>query len=298
MASGGKILVTGAQGQLGRDLIGVLSVSHDTIGADLEDFDIRERKAVLEYLRLRKPDIVVHAAAYTDVDGCESNKKLATAVNGKGTEHIARGCKEIGARLVYISTDYVFDGAKDRPYVETDEPNPKTVYGKSKLQGEKAASELLERLCIIRIAWVYGRHGKNFVKTMLKLGAEQIARRETGEEILPLKVVNDQFGNPTWTMDVARQIETILDKHLYGLFHVTAQNETSWFEFARTIFEMTNMPVELEPCTTEEFPRPAPRPARSSLDNVALHEAKANIMRPWDKALSDFLGQHGKDLLA
>jgi len=297
MANVGKVLITGAKGQLGHDLMEILASDYEVVGADIEEFDLRHRSAVQEFFRLRRPDIVVHAAAYTDVDGCESNKDQAMAINGAGTKNIALACKEVGAHLLYYSTDYVFAGDKDAPYSEEDSPDPRTVYGRSKLEGERAIQDILAAHTILRIAWIYGRHGKNFVRTMLKLGADQIKKAEAGESVTPLKVVDDQFGNPTWTVEVVRQTREVLKHRLTGLYHATAHGETSWFRFAAAIFEQMKMPVDLVPCTTDEFPRPAPRPARSSLDNSGLRRAGIDVMRDWNAALSDFLSRHGKEML-
>lgn len=298
MASAGKLLVTGARGQLGQDLIAALASDYELIAADLEEFDLRDRTAVHEFFRLRQPDVVVHAAAYTDVDGCESNKEQAMAVNGEGTKNIALACKAVGARMIYYSTDYVFAGDSKVPYAEGDSTGPRTVYGRSKLEGEKAVQEILQDYTILRIAWIYGRHGKNFVRTMLKLGHDQLKKAEAGEKVAPLKVVDDQYGNPTWTMEVVRQTQDVLARKLNGLFHATTGgDEVSWYRFARAIFEKMGLPVDVVPCTTAEFPRPAPRPARSSLANTRLREAGAYVMRDWEVALAEFLKLHGKDML-
>jgi len=298
MASAGKLLVTGAQGQLGRDLTDALASDYDVTPADLEEFDLRDRTAVHEFFRLRQPEIVIHAAAYTDVDGCETNKEQAMAVNAEGTKNIALACKEIGARMIYYSTDYVFAGDSKHPYSEEDSPGPRTVYGRSKLEGEKAVQESLQDYAILRIAWIYGRHGKNFVRTMLKLGSDQLKKADAGETATPLKVVDDQYGNPTWTGEVVCQTQELLRHKLNGLFHATTGgNEVSWYRFARAIFGKMNLPVDVVPCTTAEFPRPAPRPARSSLANTRLQQAGAYVMRDWEVVLNEFLKLHGKDMM-
>jgi dTDP-4-dehydrorhamnose reductase len=291
-----RILVIGCRGQLGSDLTELLKGEYAVHGVDIQDFDIREYDRVLGCLKEIKPEVVLHTAAYTDVDGCETNRETATSINAEGTENIARACREVKAKLIYYSTDYVFDGTKQSPYVETDSVGPKTVYGKSKLEGERQVVDLLDDYVILRIAWLYGRVGKNFVRTMVQLGFRQMQQSRQGEIITPLKVVDDQFGNPCWTLDVARQTRVVLASDLTGVFHATSEGETSWYGFARMIFEKLNMPVQVRPCPTEEFPRPAPRPKRSSLENKRLKDAGLNVMRPWDIALAEFLDQRGESL--
>ncbi|MBD3257398.1 dTDP-4-dehydrorhamnose reductase [candidate division GN15 bacterium] len=286
-----RILVTGAKGQLGMDVVKVLSPSHDVTGVDVAELDIRQKDAVEVLVRETAPRVVVHAAAYTDVDGCESDHETAIAVNRDGTRYVAAACRETGARLIYISTDYVFDGEKDSAYHEDDPAHPKTVYGMSKLAGEKAVWEEISDFVILRIAWLYGKHGKNFVRAMLKLAQQQISAKLQGHLVTPLKVVNDQFGSPTWSMEVARQIEAILTSDIRGVCHATGQGEVSWYDFATDIFAINKLKVLVLPCTTEEFPRPAPRPRRSTLDNRRLREAGLDVMRPYREALEEFLTQ-------
>jgi dTDP-4-dehydrorhamnose reductase len=284
-----RLLVTGCKGQLGSDLMRHLSGTFDVTGVDLNDFDLRERNTTLRFFESLGPAVVLHAAAYTDVDRCETDEDTATAVNVSGTANVAEACQTVGARMVYYSTDYVFDGRSETPYVETDTPNPQTAYGRTKLAGEKRVEETLEDFVILRLAWVYGFHGRNFVRTMLKLGYEQSRAVQRGEIIEPLKVVDDQVGNPTWTMEIARQTETILESDLRGIVHCTSAGETSWFGFARAIFDTLGLVVQMRPCPTREFPRPAPRPAYSSLENRRLKEAGINYMRDWRGALTEFL---------
>lgn len=200
MSSNRKILVTGAKGQLGRDLVRVLERDFKTVGADKEQFDIRDLKATRDFITAENPDVIVHSAAYTDVDGCEENREKAIKINGLGTRNVAIAARKTDARLFYISTDYVFSGDKSQPYVDFDPPNPQTVYGQSKLLGEKFVLEQLSEFCILRIAWLYGIHGGNFVKTMIN-------KCEKGED---LQVVEDQAGSPTWAKDVARQVSTLI----------------------------------------------------------------------------------------
>ena len=288
--------MTGCRGQLGSDLIELLKGEYAVHGVDIQDFDIREYDQVLGCLKEIKPEVVLHTAAYTDVDGCQTNRETATSINAEGTENIARACSEVGAKLIYYSTDYVFDGAKSTPYIESDTTNPRTHYGRGKLEGEKRVTSLLDDYLILRIAWLYGHVGKNFVRTMVQLGFRQMQQTRQGEIITPLKVVDDQFGNPCWTLEIARQTRVVLDNNLTGVFHATSEGETSWYGFARMIFEKLNMPVQVRPCPTEEFPRPAPRPKRSSLENKRLKETGLNVMRRWDIALAEFLDQRGESL--
>jgi dTDP-4-dehydrorhamnose reductase len=296
MGKAGKVLITGIRGQLGRDLEEILSDLYETTGVDLPELDICDQKSVLRLIMERRPDIVIHAAAYTDVDGAETNRDTATAINVGGTENVALACRQVGARMVYISTDYVFNGEKEDPYTENDPINPRTVYGLTKLQGEDRVKDIIENFVIIRIAWLYGRHGNNFVKTMIRLGREQLRKKAAGEGAAPLKVVDDQVGNPTWTVEVCRQIITILQRKLSGVIHATSEDVTSWYGFARAVFQELGMEVEVIPCTTVEFPRPAPRPAMSALENRRLKYIDQNIMRPWREALADFLQTYGGEL--
>lgn len=284
-----KVLVTGHLGQLGSDLMEGLSPSFNITGVDIDTLDIADKPAVTKFIEKLQPDIVIHAAAYTDVDGCETNPELAMQVNGDGAANVAEACRKVGAYMIYYSTDYVFDGNAETPYIETDTPSPQTVYGRSKLAGEEAVQKILNDYAILRIGWVYGRSGKNFVKTMLRLAQLQQETRRRGETVKPLTVVDDQIGNPTWTIDIVRQTQTVIDRKLKGLYHSTSEGQCSWYRFAADIFGIAGLDVELKPCTTAEFPRPARRPAMSALENRNLNEASANVMRPYRMALEEFL---------
>lgn len=293
-----KLLVTGHRGQLGTDLVEILSDQYEVVGADLPELDIRNRKAIFELFTGERPEVVLHVAAYTDVDACEEDEAAAQAINGEGTRNVAFATTEIGARLIYFSTDYVFDGTKPTPYAETDSPNPQTVYGRSKLAGEVAVQEIVDDFAILRIGWVYGRQGKNFVKTMVRLGRRQLEGVDGSDVGAPLRVVDDQTGNPTWTVNIARQTALVIKEGLHGVFHATSEGETTWFRLAQNIFEILNMPVVVQPCSSAEFGRPAPRPARSSLDNAQLRAGGHNMMRDYDGALREFLDLYGKELLS
>jgi dTDP-4-dehydrorhamnose reductase len=296
MAATGKILITGCQGQLGMDLMGYLSDHATVVGIDIADIDISNYSGLLDLFRTVKPQWVIHTAAWTDVDGCELNPGLAMTINADGTENVARATAKVGANMLYYSTDYVFDGMAKSPYVETDITNPQTVYGRSKLEGEERVKSVVDNYVIMRISWVYGLYGKNFVKTMLRLGREQAAAQRAGQALAPLKVVNDQVGNPTWTMEIAGQTKVILEDGLFGLFHATAESQTTWFGLTQQIFRQMKIEAELSPCRTEDFPRPAPRPHFSALENARLKEAGLNIMRPYGEQLEDFLTLHGEQL--
>jgi len=293
-----RVLVTGCRGQLGSDLIGLPGDRYEITGVDINDFDLCDDAAVRNCLAAVRPEIVLHAAAFTDVDRCESDEAMAMAINAEGTASVARACADVGALMVYYSTDYVFDGASERPYTEEDLTNPQTVYGRSKLAGEERVAAILDNYIILRLAWVYGYHGRNFVRTMIKLGWEQTRAVQRGEIITPIKVVNDQLGNPTWTADIVRQTEAVISSSRRGLFHATAAGDISWYGFAVRIFELLGMNVQVRPCMTEAFPRPALRPAYSSLANRRLQEYGLDVMRPWADALAEFLRLQKEALLA
>lgn len=275
-----------------------MSDRYSVSGADLPELDITNKSAVINLIMLERPVVVIHAAAYTDVDGCESNPGQAMAVNADGTENIATACRKVGAHLIYYSTDYVFDGAKGAPYVEEDTPNPQTIYGRSKLAGEERIESILDNYVIMRIAWVYGANGRNFVKTIVRLGREQIEKGQKGLFASKLQVVNDQIGNPTWTMDIVRQTDEILKSGLQGLFHASSEHPTSWYDFTTAVFDELRMDVKVEPCTSEQFPRPARRPPCSAMENTRLKQARINVMRDYREALSEFLSVNRERILS
>ncbi len=272
-----KILVTGAKGQLGIE-VAKQSGEHDLILAGREDLDITDARQVSSCLREVKPDAVIHCAAYTNVDGAESDEDGAFRVNVAGAQNLAAGCLETGARLVYVSTDYVFDGTKQGLYREFDPVNPQTVYGRTKWQGEELVRQILGRHYIVRTAWLYGE-GKNFVRTMLQLAEKQHT----------LKVVADQIGTPTSTVDVTRAIYRLLDSDAYGTYHASCQGQCSWYDFACEIFRQSGKQVQVLPVTTAEFPRPAKRPAYSVLDNYMLRMTVGDPMRSWQEALAEYV---------
>jgi len=272
------ILVVGANGMLGQDLLKELP--GEVRGLDLPDIDITSLESVHEVLGRLRPRVVVNAAAYTDVDGCESNQELAMQVNGEGVAFLAMICRDIGARLVQISTDYVFNGGKGSPYLEDDPTGPLSVYGESKLAGELNARFTPDHL-IIRTQWLYGLHGKNFVETMLRLATEK-------DE---LAVVDDQIGSPTWTVDLAKGVRALIEHDCKGIYHAANSGFCSWNEFSKAIFAEAGVPVRVKPLTTEQLGRPARRPLYSTLDCGKLARDTGFQLQPWAEALKQYLNK-------
>ena len=264
---------------LGRTLQRRLA-QHELAVADLPEVDITDGQAVERAFQGFRPDVVIHCAAMTQVDACETDSDKAFRVNALGSAYVARAAARCGARVIAISTDYVFDGALGRPYHEFDLPAPRTIYGASKLAGEEAIRSHCPDHTILRIAWLYGEDGPSFLHTMLKLGAQ------TAE---PLKVVDDQVGNPTSTDAVAELVERLLDTPIPGVVHGSCEGETTWFGFARAIFACAGFRRELVPCTTDEFPRPAPRPANSRLEKRMICLAGFPAMPHWQKECEKFI---------
>ena len=270
-------IIVGANGMLGQDLVAQLG-DRDVIALDKSACDITDLNSVRE--NIHDVDVVVNCAAYTAVDDAETNKELAFQINAKGPENLAKVCKEIGAALVQISTDYVFDGDAKSPYSENESGNPKSIYGASKWAGEEAVRNILpENHYIIRTAWLYGKNGNNFGKTILKLAS-------TNEE---LKVVNDQLGQPTWTKDLANKIIEIVETKVpFGSYHGTSSGHVTWFGLARSIFELSRLdPERIKPVTTEFFPRPAPRPSYSVLSHNSFEGIGIKSIRNWEDALRE-----------
>ena len=266
-----KVLVTGAKGMLGQDLCPILEDNgFDVIETDIDNLNITDELAVNKFVSDEKPDFIVHCAAYTNVDKAEEDLKTAELINVNGTENLAKAATKNDVALVYISTDYVFDGTKNSPYLPTDEPNPINNYGLTKFKGEEAVRKYCEKHFITRTSWLYGHHGKNFVETMISLKDKD------------LKVVDDQIGCPTWTVELANGIVKLINQGVYGTYHVCGSEKTTWYGFAKKVFELMNLEVSLSPCDTSEFPRPAKRPAYSVMDNN-------NICRNWEVALNDYI---------
>ncbi len=276
-----KIILTGAEGQLGKELQKQLVLyDYEVIAVDLPDFDITDYNNAKDLMKKEQPQIVINCAAYTDVDGCEENEELAFKVNALGVRTLAILTSEINAELVHISTDYVFDGEMGKVYREYDKPNPLNIYGKSKLMGEEFVERFNPRHYIVRTAWLYGE-GKNFVQTMLRLSRERDS----------IDVVNDQFGTPTSTVDLASIIIDLIGTEYYGLYHGTCNGYCSWYDFARKIFELKGIDIKVNPVSSTEFKRPARRPKFSILDNYMLQLAGLNNFRNWEDALEEYLGK-------
>lgn len=290
-----NIIIVGSGGQLGAELqrilrtgtseLGQISDSYqgcNVIPVDIDGLDITDSEAVLEYMGANNPDIVMNCAAMTDVNGCESNREQAMRVNAIGARNLAIACEQVHCKLVQVSTDYVFPGNGTKPYEEWDNCDPQSIYGSSKLQGERYVRDYCSQYFIVRTAWLYGYTGKNFVKTMLKLGKERGS----------VKVVNDQRGNPTNAVDLAHHLLQIAATDEYGIYHCTGNGECSWYDFACKIMEEFGVDCTVSPCTTEEFPSPAKRPAFSSLDNLMLRATVGDSMRHWQDALHSFAANY------
>ncbi|RGS82361.1 dTDP-4-dehydrorhamnose reductase [Coprococcus sp. AF21-14LB] len=275
-----RILVTGVKGQLGYDVVNELEKrGHTAIGVDIDEMDITDAEAVDRVITEADVEAVIHCAAYTAVDAAEDNLELCRKVNASGTENIAKVCKKLDLKMVYISTDYVFDGEGERPWEPDDRRDPLNAYGIGKYEGELAVEENLEKYFIIRIAWVFGVNGKNFIKTMLKLG-------ETRDEV---SVVNDQIGSPTYTYDLARLIVDMVETEKYGRYHATNEGFCSWYEFACEIFRQAGMNVKVHPVTSDEFPAKAKRPHNSRMSKEKLSENGFERLPSWQDALKRYL---------
>lgn len=268
-----KVLVTGANGMLGQDLCPILEdIGCFVYESDIDTLDVTDEEQISVAIATIKPDVVIHAAAYTNVDKAEEERDLALKVNEQGTANVARACAKNDCVMVYISTDYVFDGEKNTPYVPSDSVNPINYYGLTKLKGEEAVKKYCEKYYIVRTSWLYGHHGKNFVETMISLADDK-----------ELKVVNDQIGCPTWTVELANGIIKLIGTQKeYGIFHICGSGQTSWYGFAKEIFEQIGANANLVECTTDEFKRPASRPKYSVMNNE-------KYCRDWKVALRDYL---------
>jgi len=272
-----KALVTGALGQLGHDVC--LEIGGSAIGIDIDELDITDKVATQEFIKKLRPDVIIHCAAYTAVDKAETEPELCHAVNVLGTQSIAEAAKSIDAKLLYLSTDYVYDGAQDHPYEISDTPNPLGVYGQTKLDGEKVIMGVLEKFFVVRTSWVFGANGGNFVKTMLRLGRENCA----------VRVVADQVGSPTYTRDLASLIFAMIRTENYGIYHATNEGYCSWYEFACRIFNTASMNVMVSPISTSEYPTVAIRPSNSRLSKKSLANAGFKLLPSWQDALERFI---------
>lgn len=278
-----KVLVTGVKGQLGFDVVNELERrGYEAVGVDAAEMDITDRNAVARVMNEVRPDAVVHCAAWTAVDAAEDNEDAVRAVNSGGTRYIAEECKKLGCKMVYISTDYVFDGKGEKPWkADCKDYKPLNVYGKTKLEGELAVSGILEKYFIVRIAWVFGLNGKNFIRTMLNLGKTHKT----------LRVVNDQIGTPTYTFDLARLLVDMVETEKYGYYHATNEGGyISWYEFAEEIFRQAGYETEVVPVTTEEYGlSKAARPFNSRLDKSKLVQNGFKPLPTWKDALKRYL---------
>ena len=275
-----KVLVTGVKGQLGYDVVNELKKrGHEAVGVDIEEMDITDEESVNRVIREAAPDAVIHCAAYTAVDAAEDNVDLCRAVNARGTGNIARVCKALDIRMMYISTDYVFNGQGTRPWEPDDQREPLNIYGQTKYEGELEVEENLKKYFIVRIAWVFGVNGKNFIKTMLNLG-------KTRDK---LSVVADQIGSPTYTFDLARLLVDMIETEKYGRYHATNEGLCSWYDFACEIFKQAGMNVTVEPVTSDQFPVKAKRPMNSRISKDKLIENGFQPLPSWQDALRRYL---------
>ena len=275
-----KIFIVGNKGQLGTDCSQVLA-DYEVFGADLPELDASDRGQCREALDACRPDVVVNCAAFTAVDVCETEKSAAWKANVDAPRWMAEWCRDHSAFLVHVSTDYVFDGERElyQPYVESDETGPVSEYGRSKLAGEKAVADVFDHFAVLRTAWLYGVSGNNFLYTMLNLSREGRS----------LKVVNDQFGSPTWSHTLARQIRLVMEKKETGLFHATSEGVCSWYDLACTFLELMEQRYDITPCRTMEYPTPAKRPINSILENERLKKQGVNLFCNWKEELASFV---------
>jgi dTDP-4-dehydrorhamnose reductase len=275
-----KVLVTGVKGQLGYDVVNELKKrGHEAVGVDIEEMDITDEESVNRVIRKAAPEAVIHCAAYTAVDAAEDNEEICRAVNARGTGNIARVCKALDIPMMYISTDYVFNGQGTRPWEPDDQREPLNIYGQTKYEGELEVEENLKKYFIVRIAWVFGVNGKNFIKTMLNLGKTRNK----------LSVVADQIGSPTYTFDLARLLVDMIETEKYGRYHATNEGLCSWYEFACEIFKQAGMNVTVEPVSSDQFPVKAKRPMNSRISKDKLKENGFEPLPSWQDALRRYL---------
>lgn len=275
-----RCLVVGGKGMLGSELVAHLrGAGEEVVSWDLPAHDITEVNDTINGIHQVGPEVIFHLAAWTDVDGCEADPARAAAVNFQGAWAVALGAAETGARMLYVSTDYVFDGSGNRPWREKDEPRPLSVYGRSKLMGEKAVQRTGKSWFIVRTSWLYGRHGRNFVDTI----------RNKAREVAELEVVNDQVGSPTWARDLCEPLVAIGRSKRFGTYHLTNSGRCSWFELAQEVVRLTGADCRVEPIDTATLARPAPRPAFSVLDNGLVKRRFGIQIRDWRAALEEYL---------
>jgi dTDP-4-dehydrorhamnose reductase len=275
-----KVLVTGVKGQLGYDVVGELKKRNiEAVGVDIDEMDITDAASVDKVIKEASPDAVIHCAAYTAVDAAEDNVDICRKVNKDGTQNIANVCKELDIKMIYISTDYVFDGEGTRPWEPDDKPDPLNVYGLTKYEGEVAVTSTLSKYFIVRIAWVFGVNGKNFIKTMLNLAKTHDS----------LTVVNDQFGSPTYTYDLARLLVDMVLTDKYGIYHATNEGIITWYDFACKIFETAGLNVKVSPVPASEYPAKAKRPSNSRMSKQKLVDNGFELLPTWQDALERYI---------
>lgn len=284
-----RVLVTGAKGQLGSDLLCELSKRNiESVGIDIEDLDITDaaatKKVIEDINNKTKLDAIIHCAAYTAVDAAEDNEAIVTKINAEGTKNIAEVAKTLDVAMMYISTDYVFDGEGKRPWEPDDKRAPLNVYGMAKYKGELYVEELVKKYFIVRISWVFGLHGNNFIKTMLRLGKERGA----------VSVVNDQIGSPTYTPDLSRLLADMIVTDKYGRYHATNEGLCSWYDFAVEIFKQAKLDVAVTPVSSDAFPVKAKRPHNSRMDKSKLTENGFKLLPTWQDALGRYLLELGE----
>ena len=281
-----KILVTGVKGQLGYDVVNELKERGiETVGVDIEEMDITDAVSVEQVIRSAAPDAVIHCAAFTAVDAAEEKEELCRRVNVEGPRNIAKVCRALDIKMIQISTDYVFEGTGEHPWEPEDECRPKSVYGRTKYEGELAVKEQLDKYFIVRIAWVFGINGKNFVKTMLNLAKSHDT----------LTVVNDQFGSPTYTYDLAKLLADMVVTEKYGIYHATNEGSCSWYEFACAIFKEAGVEIKVIPVTSEEYGAKANRPANSRMSKEKLTENGFQRLPEWKDALRRYVQELRKE---
>lgn len=287
-----KIVIAGCGGQLGSDCVSVFRDGHEIIPLTAREMDITDLKQVETIISRDRPAYIVNCAAHTNVDACESQREQAWNINVEGPRNLALITERYKSRLIHISTDYVFDGRKRPPqsYSESDETDPLSYYGETKFAGERAIREITDRYMIVRTAWMYGMHGRNFPKTMLRM-----AYNNPQNEI---KVVNDQFGSPTWSYALAAQIEKLIAGGGQGIYHATAKGYCTWYELARYFLEKMDVPHRLVPCSSAEYPTPARRPQNSILENARLKDEGINIMNDWQQDMDRYIDTFRERLLS
>ncbi|RDY27411.1 dTDP-4-dehydrorhamnose reductase [Romboutsia weinsteinii] len=276
-----KILVTGIKGQLGYDVIKELNKrNYEAIGVDIDEMDLTCEEQIKTCINSHKPDWIIHCAAYTAVDPAEDNEHICRKINSTSVKTIASMCKNLDIPMIYISTDYIFDGSKEGEYVEDDLANPINIYGKTKYEGELYVQSLLEKYYIVRISWVFGENGKNFIDTMLNLSKNKDK----------ISVINDQIGSPTYTKDLAPLLVDMLETDKYGIYHATNEGYCTWYEFAKHIFDVANIDIELKPILTSEYPSNATRPMNSKMSKEKLIQSGFKPLRSWKDAVQEYIG--------